>query len=60
MIIFFLRVVSFKVPDLHDEVIARTALLTMSPAKIELTVQKEASSDITWPKLHDETVRLSQ
>ncbi|CAG5102305.1 Oidioi.mRNA.OKI2018_I69.chr1.g238.t1.cds [Oikopleura dioica] len=49
---WFKRLVSLKIADFHDEVKIETALLTMSPNKVEVSMKKQTAGEITWPKVH--------
>ena len=50
---FVYRIVSLHITDLHEPVLMETAVLTMTPNKLEISVRKEATGEITWPQLHE-------
>jgi len=49
---WFKRLVSLKIDEFHDEVKIETALLTMYPSKVEVSMKKQVAGEITWPKVH--------
>jgi len=49
---WFKRLVSLKINEFHDDVKIETALLTMCPSKVEVSMKKWTAGEITWPKIH--------
>lgn len=58
---WYKRIVSLVIPDFYEDVLTETGLMNMTPSKIEISFKKARSSEITWPRVHqNETPTMKQ